>query len=97
MTDNLKQTLHSLRAKRLIDYGNVAYQRISSDSNFKSVPTDLKEIWYSCDNMSFVTLSSIDDSDIDSMSPHELNHWINSERYLIGRLESIFSNLEKRK
>lgn len=97
MNENLKQELRSLRTKRLINYSNVAYQRISYDWYFESVPSDLINLWYCQDNESFITLSIINDSDIDHMSYSELISWIEKERYLIARLENIFSNLENRK
>lgn len=94
---DLKQTLRELRNYRLINYGNTTYQRISNDWNFDNVPTELWEIWYGQDSLSFITLSIQYNSDIDSISYNELVHWIDNERRLITRLEKIFSNLEKQK
>lgn len=90
MINNLKQTLRELRAKRLIDYGNTAYQHISNDWNFKYVPTELRELWYSfmAPSMSYISV-------IDHMSHDELIHWIDIEKSLINRLEVIFSKIQK--
>lgn len=97
MNTKLKQLLRKLHSERLIDYGNVAYQRISNDWYFESVPTELRELWYGQDVVSFSTLSIAYDSDIDYMSHNELVRWIDNERCLITRLKKIFSNLEKQK
>lgn len=97
MITNLKQTLRELRAYRLINYGNTAYQRISNDWHFENVPTELRELWYGQDVVSFITLSIAYDSDIDRMSHNELVRWIDNEQCLIPRLEKVFSNLETQK
>lgn len=93
MITELKQTLRDLNANRLINYGNTAYQRISNDNHFESVPTELSELWYGQDVLSFLTLSIAYDSDINFMSKNELIRWIENERCLITRLEQIFSTL----
>lgn len=97
MITNLKQTLRELRAYRLINYGNTAYQRISNDWHFENVSTELRELWYGQDVVSFITLSIAYDSDIDRMSHNELVRWIDNEQCLIARLEKVFSNLETQK
>lgn len=97
MITNLKQKLRELRANRLINYGNTAYQRISNDWNFENVPNELRELWYSRDVLSFMTLSIVYDSNIDYMSHNELVYWIDNEQCLIARLEKVFSNLETQK
>ncbi|AIA69013.1 hypothetical protein AT52_00981 [Streptococcus equi subsp. zooepidemicus Sz35] len=97
MITDLKQKLRELRANRLINYGNTAYQRVSNDWHFENVPTELRELWYSRDVVSFITLSIAYDSDIDQMSHNELVRWIDNECCLMARLENIFSNLEKQK
>lgn len=97
MITNLKQTLRELRAYRLINYGNTAYQRISNDWHFENVPTELRELWYEQDVVSFITLSIAYDSDIDRMSHYELVRWIDNEQCLIARLEKVFSSLETQK
>lgn len=97
MITNLKQTLRELRAYRLINYGNTAYQRISNDWHFENVPTELRELWYGQDVVSFITLSIAFNSDIDQMSHNELVRWIDNEYCLIDRLEIVFSNLETQK
>lgn len=97
MITHLKQALRELHANRLVNYGNTAYQRISNDWHFEHVPTELRELWYGQDVISFMTLSIAYDSDIDFMSHNELIRWIDNERCLIACLENIFSNLEKQK
>lgn len=97
MITDLKQKLRELHANRLINYGNTAYQRISNDWHFESVPTELREIWYRRDVPSFITLSIAYDSDIDYMSHDELVQRIDNEYRIITHLEKIFSNLEKQK
>lgn len=89
--------LRELHANRLVNYGNIAYQRISNDWRFEHVPLKLRELWYGQDVVSFITLSIAYDSDIDYMSHHELVRWIDNEQCLIARLEEIFSNLETKK
>ena len=95
MITNLKQMLRELRANRLMNYGNTAYQRISIDWHFENVPNELRELWYEQDVVSFITLSIVYDSDIDRMSHNELVRWIDNECSLIARLEKVFSNLGK--
>lgn len=95
MITNLKQMLRELRANRLMNYGNTAYQRISNDWHFENVPNELRELWYEQDVVSFITLSIVYDSDIDRMSHNELVRWIDNECSLIARLEKVFSNLGK--
>lgn len=95
MITNLKQKLRELRANRLINYGNTAYQRISNDWHFENVPIELRNLWYGQDVVSFITLSIAYDSNIDRMSNNELVRWIDNEYRLIARLEKIFSNLER--
>lgn len=97
MITYLKQKLRELRANRLINYGNTAYQRISNDSHFENVPAELRELWYEQDVVSFMTLSVAYDSDIDFMSHHELFRWIINEYCLIARLKKFFSDLETQK
>lgn len=97
MIKDLKQTLRDLRINRLVNYGNTAYQRVTSDWHFDNVPTELRELWYGQNVVSFMTLSIAYDSDIDFMSHHELVRWIDNECCLIARLEKIFSSLETQK
>ena len=97
MNTKLQETLRELRAKRLTHYGNPAYQRVSKDWFFKTVPTELNDLWYGQDGLSFLTLSIAYDSDIDVMSEDELIDWIDKERQINNRLENIFSNLDKMK
>lgn len=97
MDNKLQETLRDLRAKRLIHYGNTAYQRFTNDWFFESVPTELTELWYGQNGLSFLTLSIAYDSDIDEMSENELIDRIDKERQINNRLEEIFSNLDKKK
>lgn len=97
MITDLKQKLRELRTNRLINYGNTAYQRITNDWHFENVPTELRELWYGQDDVSFMTLSIVYDPDIDFMSYHELFRWIIDEYCLIIRLQKIFSDLETQK
>ncbi|MDI1473145.1 hypothetical protein [Streptococcus taonis] len=95
-TSELKQMLRELRANRLTNYSEIAYQWISHDWHFENVPIKLRKHWYSQDNLSFITLSINYDSDIDSMSHNDLEIWIDNERRLISRLENIFSSIENK-
>ena len=97
MNTKLKQMLRNLRASRLINYGTVAYQKISNDWYFEYVPTELRELWYGQDDPSFMSLSIGYDSEIDLMSVHELIRWIYKEYCLIARLEKIFQTFKYRK
>lgn len=97
MNRDLKQTLRDLRNNRLLNYGNPAYQRTTNDWFFETVPTELTELWYGQDGLSFLTLSIAYDSDVDLMSENELIDRIDKERQINNRLEEIFSNLEKMK
>ena len=97
MNTKLQKTLRDLRANRLIHFGNSAYQRATNDWFFRTVPTELNELWYGQDGLSFLTLSIAYDSDIDLMSESELIERIDKERKIRTRLESIFSNLGKMK
>lgn len=97
MPQDMKQTLRNLRTHRLTSFGNSAYQRISNDWYFESVPFELSEIWYGQENLSFITLSIRYDSDIDLMSENELEERIDNEQLLIAHLQKIFSDIEKQK
>lgn len=97
MNTKLQKTLRDLRANRLIHFGNSAYQRATNDWFFRTVPTELNELWYGQDGLSFLTLSIAYDSDIDLMSESELIERIDKERQIRTHLESIFSNLGKMK
>ena len=97
MNTKLQKTLRDLRANRLIHFGNSAYQRATNDWFFRTVPTELNELWYGQDGLSFLTLSIAYDSDIDLMSESELIERIDKERQIRTRLESISSNLGKMK
>ena len=93
MDNKLQETLRDLRAKRLIHYGNTAYQRSTNDWFFETVPTELTELWYGQDGLSFLTLSIAYDSDIDVMCENELIDRIDKERQINNRLEEIFFQL----
>lgn len=97
MTKKLKAILKHYYANRLINYGNVAYQRISNDWHFEHIPDELRELWYGQDVVSFITMSSAYSSGFDCMSKHELVRLIDNEYNLIVRLETIFANLNKKK
>lgn len=96
MNTDLKQTLRDLRNSRLLNFGNPAYQRATNDWFFKQVPTELNDLWYGQNGLSFLTLSKAY-AGIDVMSENELLDLIDKERQINNRLEEIFSNLEKRK
>lgn len=97
MIVNLQQMLRNMYYKRLIDYGNTAYQRVSNDWYFENVPLKLRELWYSQNSISFITLSIQYDSEIDNMSQDDLIRRINEENYLISCLEEEFKKLKIRK
>lgn len=97
MPQDMKQTLRDLHTHRLTSFGNSAYQRISNDWYFESVPFELSEIWYGQENLSFITLSIRYDSDIDLMSENELEERFDNEQQLIAHLQKIFADIEKQK
>lgn len=97
MSENLKKTLRDLHASRLIDYGNLAYQQLSNDWQFEDVPSELNELWYRQDGLSFLTLCIAHDSNINYMSQDELIRKIDDERCLIARLEKVFSKIKNKK
>lgn len=96
MNTDLKQTLRDLRNSRLLNFGNSAYQRATNDWFFKQVPTELNDLWYGQNGLSFLTLSKAY-AGIDVMSENELLDLIDKERQINNRLEEIFSNLDKMK
>lgn len=96
MNTDLKQTLRDLRNSRLLNFGNPAYQRATNDWFFKQVPTELNDLWYGQNVLSFLTLSRAY-AGIDVMSENELLDLIDKERQINNRLEEIFSSLEKTK
>lgn len=96
MNTDLKQTLRDLRNSRLLNFGNPAYQRATNDWFFKQVPTELNDLWYGQNGLSFLTLSKAY-AGIDVMSENELLDLIDKERQINNRLEEIFSNLDKMK
>ncbi len=96
MNTDLKQTLRDLRNSRLLNFGNPAYQRATNDWFFKQVPTELNDLWYGQNGLSFLTLSKAY-AGTDVMSENELLDLIDKERQINNRLEEIFSNLDKKK
>lgn len=96
MDTNLKETLRDLRNSRLLNFGNPAYQRATNDWFFKTVPTELNDLWYGQKGLSFLTLSKAY-AGIDVMSENDLLDLIDKERQINNRLEEIFSNLDKMK
>mgnify|MGYP001014581541 FL=1 len=96
MNTNLKETLRDLRNSRLLNFGNPAYQRATNDWFFKTVPTELNDLWYGQNGLSFLTLSKAY-AGIDVMSENDLLDLIDKERQINNRLEEIFSNLDKMK
>lgn len=96
MNTDLKQTLRDLRDSRLLNFGNPAYQRVTNDWFFRTVPTELNDLWYGQNGLSFLTLSKAY-TGIDVMSENELLDLIDKERQINNRLEEIFSNLDKKK
>lgn len=57
----LNYNLERFQAYILANYGNVAYQRISKDTYFKTVPNELYEIWYSPYKFSFRSFKDVKD------------------------------------
>jgi hypothetical protein len=97
MNDILKENLNQLRSLRMRKFGNVAYQKLTSDYHFENVPSELRELWYSPYSLSFVTLSNITNSQIDYVSTNELVCLIDNECNLIVSLCEVFADLEKQK
>jgi hypothetical protein len=96
-TKKLQQTLRELYAYRLTNFGNTAYQLKSNDRHLTNVPSELWELWYGKNGLSFITLKIEYDSRINTMTDDELIFRINNERLLIGHLEKIFSDLQSKK
>ncbi|MGQ7461169.1 hypothetical protein ACTGZQ_01205 [Streptococcus suis] len=94
MITNLKQDISELRANRLINYGNTAYQRISHDWYFENVPDELLECWYG-EGVSFVGLIDDYKKDINEMTEVELTHLYLMEDWLNRRLKKIFLQLKE--
>lgn len=57
----LNYNLERFQAHILANYGNVAYQRISKDTYFKTVPNELYEIWYCPYKFSFRSFKDVKD------------------------------------
>lgn len=57
----LNYNLERFQAYILANYGNVAYQRISKDTYFKTVPNELYEIWYCPYKFSFRSFKDVKD------------------------------------
>lgn len=57
----LNYNLEHFQAHILANYGNVAYQRISKDTYFKTVPNELYEIWYCPYKFSFRSFKDVKD------------------------------------
>ena len=57
----LNYNLERFQAHILANYGNVAYQRISKDTYFKTVPNELYEIWYCPYQFSFRSFKDVKD------------------------------------
>ena len=92
-----KQLLNELYTYRLINFGNTAYQKISGDRQFQTIPISLWELWYSTEMVSFVSLGLNYRSDIELMSKSQLKKRIADEKYLLSLLRIEFADLENRK
>lgn len=57
----LNYNLERFQAHILANYGNTAYQRISKDTYFKTVPHELYEIWYCPYKFSFRSFKDVKD------------------------------------
>ena len=57
----LNYNLERFQAHILANYGNVAYQRVSKDTYFKTVPNELYEIWYCPYKFSFRSFKDVKD------------------------------------
>ena len=57
----LNYNLERFQAHILANYGNTAYQRISKDTHFKTVPNELYEIWYCPYKISFRSFKDVKD------------------------------------
>ena len=57
----LNNNLERFQAHILANYGNVAYQRVSKDTYFKTVPNELYEIWYCPYKFSFRSFKDVKD------------------------------------
>lgn len=57
----LNYNLERFQAHILANYGNVAYQRVSKDTYFKTVPNKLYEIWYCPYKFSFRSFKDVKD------------------------------------
>ena len=96
MKSLLKKKLLYQHIYRLCNLSPVAYQHISSDWYFKTVPIRLLKLWYSNDEISFTTLSFKHNSKIEFMSKRELIIQILHEHILITRLKKFFRLLYRK-
>lgn len=104
MKNILIQILRTLRATRLTEYGNMAYQQISNDWGLENVPEQLRKLWYGQDMLieeskarddpDFIKLSK--NSQIEYMTHDELVCQIETEIKIIGMLENIFSDFKNK-
>lgn len=96
MKNFLTKYLKRIRLKRLTSFGYTGFLEISNDLLDSNLLSELEELWYSNEDLSFVTLRhSI--SNIERISLFELLGRITDERRLLFRLEKIFRTLKKRK
>lgn len=75
---------------RMTKLSTVTYQYQTKDWYFEKVPFELIKLWYSENDISFITLSIKHSSEIEFMLTSELIFQIFHEYILITRLKRIF-------
>ena len=75
---------------RMTKLSTVTYQYQTKDWSFEKVPVELIKLWYSENDISFITLSIKHSSEIEFMLTSELIFQIFHEYILITRLKRIF-------
>ena len=82
--------LRYLYTYRMTKLSTVTYQYQTKDWYFEKVPVELIKLWYSKNDISFITLSIKHSSEIECMLTSELIFQIFHEYILITRLKRIF-------
>lgn len=88
------KSLKIFQAYILINYGNVAYQRISGDTYFDNVPSDLNELWNSPYNFSFKKFKDI--KEIPYLKEKALLRYYSDLVNIFIKLNIIFKKIERR-
>ena len=89
----LYKSIQKLQAYILINYGKTAYQRISKDTYFDNIPSELYELWYSPYIFSFRKFKDI--KEIPTLKGKALFRYYSNIVGIFIKLNTIFKKTER--